>query len=178
MSNQYSKPPFLLIPDSAVPTYINLFHIACSYNTSAKLVKGQFDETGNVAFLFPSIVCQSFAIELFLKFFIFLDADKNKTASKLPKKMGHDFSKLWNRISSEYQKLISTHYSNAPKPPTITGGFEEGLSIIGNDSFEKWRYAHEIQNYDFMHLDYTDLVSDVLYSAANFGVMKFEGKQS
>lgn len=178
MSNQYSKPPLLLIPDSAEPIYINVFHIACSYNASAKLIKDQFDKTDNISFLFPSIVCQSFAIELFLKFFIFIDAHNNKTVSTLPKRMGHDFSKLWERIPSEYKTLISTHYSNAPKPATLIGGFKESLNIIGNDSFEKWRYAHEIQSYDFMHLDLTALVSDVLYSAASFGVMKFEEKQS
>ena len=172
MSSQYSLPPFLVIPDSAEPIYINIFHIACSYNASAKLIKNQFDNTNNAAFLFPSIVCQSFAIELFLKFFIFFDADKNKSISQLPKNLGHDFSKLWNRIPSEYQKLISTHYSNAPKPVSITGEFEDSLSIIGNNSFVKWRYAHEIQSFDFMNLDHTALVSDVLFSAANFGLMK------
>lgn len=176
MTEQYSSPPFLLIADTAEPIYVNVFHIACSYNESAKLVKSQFDETGNAAFLFPSIVCQSFAIELFLKFFIFLDAEKNETASELPKRMGHDFSRLWDRVSKEYQELISIHYSNAPKPPNVTGGFKESLSLIGNDSFEKRRYVYEIKDYDFMHLDHTTLISDVLFNAANFGVMKLEDK--
>lgn len=172
MAIEHPSPTLLLIPDSTEPKYINLFKIACSYNLSANLIKKQFDGENNAAYLFPSIVCQSFAIELFLKFFIFFDAEKNNTVSKLLKNLGHDFSKLWNRISYEYQELISIHYRNAPKSNNITGGFEEGLSTIGNDSFIKWRYMHEIENYEFMHLDHTSLISNVLFSAANFGVME------
>lgn len=96
------------------------------------------------------MVCSSFAVELFLKFFITLDNADNPTLPQDDRR-GHYLQKLWERIKPDNQDLIANMFRNPSHAPVAVGLatrkalFLEALAGIGNAPFVEWRYAHEIE---------------------------------
>lgn len=170
----------LLIINDNSPMYEDIFHIAYAYNKSGELINKHSDKQENAAFIFPSIVCQSFAIELFLKFFLVIDhpeicnqQDFKKVDLKLNK---HSFSELWDLINLNYQNEIARHHMNCIGTQSSTAKFKKLLENIGSDSFVKWRYIHETEGINFMHISDTKQASDVLLSVA-YNEMKKRSSQ-
>lgn len=170
----------LLIIPGDVPMYKDMFHIAATYNKSAKLIIQHSEKQEDVAFMFPSIVCQTFAIELLLKFFILVEHsnilcrdDLKKYGLNFGKKgsNGHAYDVLWDLIKPKYQELISLHYSNSLVGVGFDRNFRKALELIDPNAFTSWRYIHEGNEPKFMHHELTERVSDVLLSAACYGVM-------
>lgn len=168
----------LLVIRNDKPMYEDIFHIAYAYNRSAKLVSQESERVENAAFLLPSIVCQAFAIELFLKFFLLLDypnikskkdidSAQNLTLSKAMK--AHLYEHLWDAINIEYKEVVSKHYSNALNIKASVSDFRKALVDIDSNSFVNWRYIHEEESFKFMHPELTEKLSDVLLSAAFHG---------
>lgn len=142
--------------------YKDIYHIAYAYNQSGELINNHSEKQKNAAFMFPSIVCKSFAIELLLKFFLVIDHPEicNQQDFKKLELNKHGFSELWDLISMNFQLEIARHHTNC------IGRFKKLLEQIGSDSFVKWRYIHESESLNFMHISETKQVSDVLLSVA------------
>jgi hypothetical protein len=89
-------PVLVLLPEHAHTDYKTLFSIATAYAYSGLLVSEHAKKTDRLEFTFPAIVCSSFSIELFLKFFLMLEiADSNKPSCK--KNFGHGLLDLWSQ---------------------------------------------------------------------------------
>lgn len=141
-------PALLLIPDEE-HDFAALYGIATAYAQSGELLNAHAAQTDQIAFLIPAMVCSSFAIELFLKFFITFNNAENLASPKGDRR-GHDLQKLWERIKPEKQNLIVGMFRNPLHRPTEVGLelrrelFTSALAGIGSAPFVEWRYAHEI----------------------------------
>jgi hypothetical protein len=132
-------------------------------------------ETRNeIEFTFPATVCQAFAIELFLKFFLVVDfpeirgkkdLGKHNVTFKPSGSKGHGYSALWDMIPPNYQEKIA-HQTQINKQQ-----FRQQLLDIGDDPFVKWRYVHEEHGIHLLPLGLIKRVADALGYAAE-GVMK------
>ena len=160
----------LLIIRGDSPMYEDIFHIAYAYNQSSQLINDFSAKQKNAAFMFPSIVCQSFAIELSLKFFLVIDHPEicnRKDFEKFDLKLNkHGFSELWDLINVNYQNEIVRHHTNCIGNESSACRFKKLLEDIGSDSFVRWRYIHELEGFNFMHISDTKQASDVLLSVA------------
>ena len=82
MTSHPAIPELVLIADES-KDYKALYVIATAYAHSGLLISSQGKETVRPEFSFPAIVCSSFAIELFLKFFLMLESTEgDKPSSK------------------------------------------------------------------------------------------------
>lgn len=141
-------PALLLIPGDE-HDFAALYGIATAYAHSGELLNAHAAQTDQITFSIPAMVCSSFAIKLFLKFFITLDNADNPTAAQGDRR-GHDLQKLWERIRPEKQNLIIGMFRNSLHIPTAAGLelrrelFTSALAGIGSAPFVEWRYAHEI----------------------------------
>lgn len=148
MTTKPAIPALLIVPGDA-HDFSSLYTIATAYAHSGDLLNGHAARTDQVAFAFPAMVCASFAIELFLKFFITLDNADNPT-SRQDHRKGHYLRKLWDRIQAENQDLIASMFRNPSHVPVAAGLatrkalFLEALTGIGDAPFVEWRYAYEI----------------------------------
>jgi hypothetical protein len=141
-------PALVLIPDGSHEDYRTLYAIATAYAHSGLMISEYADKTDRMEFAFPAIVCSSFAIELFMKFFIKLSNAK-KDVEAVESTHGHGLLHLWNKIEVDHQKLIAGMFRNKTGVPVLNAAerrielFVEVLADIGNSPFIKWRYAHE-----------------------------------
>lgn len=166
-------PSLLLIPDESQLDYAALYAIATTYAHSGLLISDHGKETDQPVFSFPAVVCSSFAIELFLKFFLMRErADSEEASSK--QEMGHRIGRLWEKIHPEHQALIAGMFRNRTGVPSLNASdmriklFTEALTHVGEAPFVKWRYAHELVGVTYMsHAAITEVL-DALGHAANF----------
>lgn len=148
MSTQPPIPALLVVPGSEQDFHA-LYSIACAYAHSGQLLNEHAARIDQVAFAFPAMVCSSFAVELFLKFFITLDNSDNPA---LPPEVrtGHYLVKLWERVKPVHQDLIAGMFRSPSRTPRTAGIdicktiFLEALNDIGPQPFVEWRYAYEI----------------------------------
>lgn len=170
--------PLLVIQDET-PMYVTMYSIACAYAHSGSLVESFGIKREEIAFTFPAAVCQSFAIELFLKFFFVVDFPEIHSRNDLKKhnvifkpsgSKGHGYSALWDMISPNYQDQI------AQQARVNNQQFRQQLLDIGDDPFVKWRYIHEEDGIHLLPLGMIKGVADAFGYAAE-GVMKERRKK-
>lgn len=142
--------PALLVVPSDAHDFLSLYAIATAYAHSGELLNSHAARTDQVTFAFPAMVCSSFAVELFLKFFLTLDNADNPTSPQDDRR-GHYLQKLWERIKPDNQDLIAGMFRNPSHAPVAAGLatrkalFLEALTGIGKAPFVEWRYAYEIE---------------------------------
>lgn len=152
--------------------YESIFTFACTYAHSANLIETHGEETDKVAFLFPATVCQAFAIELFLKFFIVVDhpaiccKDDLKDHDISFQKLGHSCSKMWDAVPAHHQAEVVKHYKERSGASISEKQFRERLLEIDDNPFVKWRYVHEENGFSFLRQDQLKLVTNALGYAA------------
>lgn len=146
------KPPIpaLLVIPGCEHDFGTLYAIATAYAHSGQMLNEHAEQTEEIALTFPAMVCSSFAVELFLKFFLTLDNTDNPTLPQDDRK-GHYLVKLWERIKPIHQNLIASMFRNPSRIP-IAAGLDtrktlllQALDSIGAQPFVEWRYAHEIK---------------------------------
>ncbi len=176
MISKPAIPVLVLLPEDAHTDYKALFSIATAYAHSGLLVSEHAKKTDRLEFTFPAIVCSSFSIELFLKFFLMLErADSNKPSVK--KNFGHGLLDLWKQITPQYQQLIVGMFRSPTKAPQWNVHkrqieiFVEALENIGETPFVKWRYVYELSDITLMSHHSIAEVLDALGWAAEY-VMK------
>lgn len=175
MSFKPEIPSLVIIPGNA-HDFSALYSIATAYAHSGVLLNGHASETEQITFAFPAMVCSSFAIELFLKFFLTIDNANNPNMPQDDRK-GHYLQKLWGRIKPDNQDLIASMFRNPSHVPTTAGLatrkslFLEALTGIGDAPFVEWRYAYEINKPTLMSQGAIAEVLDAIGYAAEH-VMK------
>lgn len=176
MASYPAIPSLVLIPGESQADYAALYAIATAYAHSGLLISNHGKETDHHEFSFPAIVCSSFAIELFLKFFLMLErAESDEPSSK--RERVHPLGQLWKKIRPEHQALIAGMFGNKTGVPLLNASdrrielFVEALTHVGEAPFIKWRYPHELVGPTLMsHAAITEVL-DALGNAANY-VMK------
>lgn len=176
MTSYPAIPSLVLIPGESQADYAALYAIATAYAHSGLLISNHGKETDRPELSFPAIVCSSFAIELFLKFFLMLErAESEEPSSK--HESGHRLGQLWKKIRPEHQALIAGMFRNKTEVPLLNASdrrielFVEALAHVGDAPFVKWRYAHELVDPSLMsHAAITEVL-DALGYGANY-VMK------
>ena len=135
------------------------------------VVSSYGDSVDRPEFALPAIVCSSFAIELFLKFFISVEFAESEQSNVKPIKE-HKITELWNMISDERQVLIVSMFRNKSGNPVVNGIerrkelFIEALDSLGQSPFIQWRYAHELKTSAFMsHASIVEVLDALGYSA-------------
>ena len=176
MTSRPAIPSLVLLPDESQVDYAALYAIATAYAHSGLLISEHGKETKRHALFFPAVVCSSFAIELFLKFFLMLErAESEEPASK--HKPTHVLGELWKRICPAHQALIAGMFRNGSGVPSLNASdiqiklFLEALTDVGKQPFVEWRYPHELVEPTFMSHAAINEVLDALGYAANY-VMK------
>lgn len=149
MSAKPSIPALLIIPGSE-QDFGTLYAIATAYAHSGKMLNEHAERTKTIALTFPAMVCSSFGVELFFKFFLTLNNADNPTLPQDDRK-GHYLIKLWGRIKPIHQDLIAGMFRNPSHVPTAAGLdtrktlLLQALDGIGAQPFVEWRYAYEIR---------------------------------
>jgi hypothetical protein len=176
MTSRPAIPSLVLIPGESQVDYVALYAIATAYAHSGLLISDHGKETDRPEFSFPAVVCSSFAIELYLKFFLMLErAESEEPSSK--QKLEHRLGELWKKIRPTHQALIAGMFRNRTSVPLLNASdrrielFVEALEHLGEAPFDKWRYAHELVDATFMSHAAINEVLDALGHAANY-VMK------
>jgi len=178
MTSSPAIPSLLFVPGDSQTDYAALYAIATTYAHSGLLISKHGDTAECPTFALPAIVCSSFAIELFLKFFLMLKRVRgNDPNSK--RERGHFLRELWKDVSPEHRALIAGMHRNKSGEPHLNASdmrieiFVKALDEVGKAPFLQWRYAHEFEEITFMsHVAVADVV-DALGRAAEY-VMKKE----
>ena len=164
-------PNLVLIPDETQNDYKALYGIATAYAHSGLLISNYGKNSKQIEFTFPAIVCSSFAIELFLKFFLMLERAKSMGLPAKPK-TGHKLVSLWDEITLEHKQLIAGMFRNDTGKPLLNAAdkrielFAGALDSIGEAPFVKWRYVYEFSEITLMSHGAIAEVLDALGNAA------------
>jgi len=140
------------------------------------LISSHGKQTDRLEFTFPAVVCSSFAIELFMKFFLMLDRSDKEDAPP-QHDSGHKLGELWNKIKPDYQRVIAGMFGNSTGTPLLNAAdrrielFLEALTSIGDTPFVKWRYVYELPEITLMSHGAIAEVLDALGHAAEY-IMK------
>ncbi|SDG84950.1 MULTISPECIES: hypothetical protein [unclassified Duganella] len=176
--------PFLVVVPGGSHDFSSIYAIASAYAQSGELLNNRAAETNRLEFAFPAMVCSSFAIELFLKFFLTLSNAENPTAPQV-KRNGHPLQNLWERIKPEHQDLIVSMFRNPSHVPISVGldvrktQFLDALKHIGPAPFVDWRYAYEIDTPKLMsHGAITEVQDAVGYAARHIMEKRRAGSPS
>jgi len=177
MTTRPAIPSLVLIPDESQVNYVALYAIATAYAHSGLLISNHGDETDRPEFFFPAVVCSSFAIELFLKFFLMLERVGNEEPNS-KHESGHRLKDLWEKIRPEHQALIAGMFRNKTGEPLLNASsrrielFVEALTNVGDAPFVKWRYAHELTKPTLASHTAITEVLDALGYAANHAIKR------
>lgn len=173
MREKPAIPSLVLIPGETKDDYAAIYTIASAYAYSGLLISDQGREIDQPVLAFPAVVCSSFAIELFLKFFIGLERAEGIASSK---KNIHSLEDLWNQISLTRRNIVAGMFRNSLNDPVTNALevrlelFKEALNGISTEKapFVKWRYAHELENVSLMSHAAIEEISDALHRAATY----------
>jgi hypothetical protein len=163
INNMSPAQPFVVIHDDE-PMYRNMYFIACAYANSGTLIESHGERVNEIEYLFPAVVCQAFAIELFLKFFYYLDHPEIRSKQDFTKQTKldtHFNSELWDMLQSSYRQKI------AQQAKVNEQQFRQQLMDIGDNPFVKWRYVHEQHGIDLLPLGTIKQVVSALGYTAN-----------
>lgn len=130
-----------------------IFGFALAYSSTATLALNSVHASGNADYCAPAIVCQSFAIELLLKFLIINDHPHGKTFQQL-KNDGmtfggvrgrglHGYTALFDQLSVETKGKLVRAYTDISGINTSQEEFGAALVSSGEEPFVKWRYIYE-----------------------------------
>lgn len=148
-----------------------LFNLAHAYARAADTSWNSLGTSKDADFAAPAIMCQSFAIELLLKFFLALDHPLAETIDELKvagvKLRCHKYSELFDQLTSTTKDRIANVYATLSGKQTDATGFRHALIAQGGDPFVYWRYVYENAT-GFSHFDRQafGLVTDALGKAA------------
>lgn len=176
MTNYPAIPSLVFFSDKSYSDYSALYAIATAYAHSGLLISAHGKGTDRLEFSFPAIVCSSFAIELFIKFFLMLENTESEEPS-LKHQPGHRLDDLWKKITPARQSLVAGMFRNSTGVPLLNASdrrielFEQALMNVGQTPFIKWRYAYELPGPTLMSHTAIAEVLDALGYAANY-VMK------
>lgn len=177
MTTKPAIPTLFLIPDDDHKTdYKSIYAIATAYAHSGLMLNEYADKEQAMEFTFPAMVCSSFALELFMKFFLTL-ANADDVSAAPASRRGHELDILWVRLKPEHQDLIAGMHQNTTGQPFTNALdrrkelFLEALKDIGESPFIKWRYVHEFVEPTLMSQGAIHQVLDALGHAAEH-VMK------
>lgn len=166
-------PTVFLLPTDDPHDPEALYAIATAYAHAGLIVSAHGKESDQIAFTFPAIVCSSFALELFLKFFQMVDLiERGEITQKI--KFDHTIPGLWGKITPSHKAIIAGMFQNNTGKPYTTGHeirlrlFEEALGQLGTQPFVQWRYAHELKGPRLMSHGAISIVVDALGHAAAF----------
>lgn len=177
-------PSLLLVPGDSRLDFTALYGIATAYAHAGMIVSDHGHRTKHPEYAFPAVVCSSFAIELFLKFFLMVDRVERGDTSQQPDR-GHTIPSLWSKVTQRHKLLIAGMFKNDTGEPHTTGPeirlqmFEEALAYLGDKPFVQWRYVHELAEHKLMSHEAINLVVDALgYAAAYLVKNARKGKSS
>jgi phospholipase/lecithinase/hemolysin len=146
-----------------------LFNIAHAYARSADNNWATLESTQDPDFAAPAIMCQSFAVELLLKFFLAIDHPTAKTIDEL-KNAGaqlrcHKYSELFDQLTQSTKDKIAGAFSRLSGKATNAAAFRKALVAQGDDPFVYWRYIYEegLSHFDRVAFN---LITDALGKAA------------
>lgn len=151
------------------PFYKVLFGMANTYNQVGQMSFDQITIAKNAEFAGPAIMCQSFAIELLLKFFIatrYPDKSFKQLRAAGVDLRGHAFSILFDRISDMDKERISASYSKHTKQTCSPHEFRNHLQALGDEPFVTWRYVYEAEGNSHIDPQKLGFVSNSLGLAA------------
>jgi hypothetical protein len=147
-----------------------LFNLAHAYALAADASRKNGASTGNADLAAPAIMCQSFAIELLLKFFLAIDHPAATTTNEL-KNAGvklncHKYSQLFDQLLPATKEKIAKSFTALSGKKTDTDGFLEALIAQGDEPFVHWRYIYETNDFSHLDLQAFHLITDSLGKAA------------
>lgn len=171
MSTKPAIPTLFLIPDDHKTDYVSIYAIANAYAQSGLMLNEYADAEEAIEFAFPAMVCSSFALELFMKFFLTL-ANAEVAGAPPANRRGHELDVLWARLKPAHQDLIAGMHQNKTGQPFTNAldrrkeFFLEALKDVGESPFIKWRYVHEVAEPTLMSHSAILKVLDALAQAA------------
>jgi hypothetical protein len=151
----------LMKQDSGVERPLNLrtFQLAKKYQESGNVL-GQHMNTAKNANAAPGmIMCLSFALELFFKSLVLLDRDDVLHIAQLSKTEREQFSihsipLLYDQIPDQHKNRLSDIYSARMGVPRLPPArFRSELVEQASNVFLTWRYAHERNSSEALHLN-------------------------
>lgn len=147
-----------------------LFNLAHAYARAADASWNNLGSTKDADFAAPAIMCQSFAIELLLKFFLAIDNPSATTADDL-KKAGvrlkcHKYSELFDQLLPATKEKIANAFARLSGKKTDAAGFRVALIAQGDDPFVYWRYVYETSGVSHFDNRAFSLVTDAIGKAA------------
>jgi hypothetical protein len=152
------------------PLRSTLFNIAHAYARAADRSWHEMDAKRDADFAAPSIMCQSFAVELLLKFFIAIDHPAARTIDELKgtgaKLRCHKYSELYDQLTPTTQAKIAQAFSALCGKQTNASEFRQALIAQGDDPFVYWRYIYETSGNSHFDPAAFNLVTDALGKAA------------
>ena len=147
-----------------------LFNIAHAYARAADAAWSTLGTTKDADFAAPAIMCQSFAIELLLKFFLAVDQPAATTAEELKtagvKLRCHKYSDLFDQLVPATKDKIANAFTVLSGRHTDAAGFRQALIAQGDDPFVYWRYVYETSGFSHFDRQAFNLVTDALGKAA------------
>lgn len=148
-----------------------LFNIAHAYARAADASWSSLGTTKDADFAAPAIMCQSFAIELLLKFFLVVDHPSVTTADELKtagvKLKCHEYSELFDQLAPATKDKIAKSFTDLSGRQTDAAGFRQELIAQGDDPFVYWRYIYEeTSRFSYFDRPAFNLVTDALGKAA------------
>ncbi|HEY6896495.1 MAG TPA: hypothetical protein VI279_04480 [Rhodocyclaceae bacterium] len=160
----------LLAAQPARPLRSTLFNFAHAYVRSADNAWATLESTNDADFIAPAIMCQSFAVELLLKFFLAIDHPTARTIDDLKnagaKLKCHKYSELYDQLTLPTKNKIADAYSTLSGKPTNAMAFRQALIAQGDDPFVYWRYIYESNGFSHFDRIAFNLVTDALGKAA------------
>jgi len=148
-----------------------LFNLAHAYARAADTSWNNLGASKDADFAAPAIMCQSFAIELLLKFFLALDHPLAKTIDDLKaagvKLRCHKYSELYDQLTSAAKDKIANAYTTLSGKQTDATGFRHALIAQGDDPFVYWRYVYErTSGFSYFDRQAFGFITDALGKAA------------
>ena len=147
-----------------------LFNLAHAYARAGDASWLSLASTKDADFAAPAIMCQSFAVELLLKYFLALDHPSATNAEELEtegvKLRRHRYSELYDQLKPATAAKIAAVFGTLTGRATDAVGFRAALIAQGDDPFVFWRYVYEAK--DTRHFDSAlfNHVTDALGKAA------------
>lgn len=183
MQERPAIPLLVLIPGENKMDLSAIFAIAQAYAKAGLLVSDYGHHRDAPVFAFPAVVCASFAIELYFKFFWMLGHFETGEVTETKFKE-HRLPKLWAELHPEHRALIAGMYRNKSGEPLNNAIelrmelFLKAVDEIGDSPFVRWRYAHELTEVGHMSHAVIQEVLDALERAAVHVMRKRQGDEN
>ena len=127
-----------------------LFNVAHAYARAANYSLQAIGAEKDADFAAPAIMCQSFAIELLLKFFLAIDHPNASTTDQLKaagvKLKCHKYSELFDQLQQQTKDKSALAYADVIRQSASAEDFRQALLAQGDDPFVYWRYIYETQD--------------------------------